>query len=439
MRVDDYVIHMKGEPADKYARQPGHWVIASLTQTMGWDRETQIVTFEGHKILVLGYGDELQFLPAIAVNYSDRAITKLEAQRLITRFLSVLNWAEGVGSISIENWIGGSRPIRTRARNGVNYTTSYFRITYLPQYLSDELCRALALYREGMGLRHVHAGYSFLSFYKVINLVHRSGRDQKAWIRDNIPSLAQDMQDKAVKLAAEYHERIEDFLYISCRCAVAHAGEDSNMDPDNIEDSLRLQKGNPIIAALAEYMVSSHFELPTKQQIWQRHYYEVAGFAEVFGEDQVFRIQENEFIPRRAIAIPEPISVRQWHDKRYGVFENLNTRVRGISGGQILIECSSPDRLFIVELIVDLIENRFFLDIENPVIREGAEKQHIRYRIDHLRYLDDLIGNGEEEIFLSESNICLGRKDANLPVNIDQQKTHEHMQAQIEQLEAELL
>jgi hypothetical protein len=438
MDIHEYVVHIKGEAVEDTRLEVGNWIVASLNQTVGWDKDDQIIVYEGKELLVLGQGQDCQFLPSVAVNFQKLTITKEGAQKLIARFLSALNWSEGIGSISIQHWHGGSHPIRSRSQEGMTYTTNDFRITYLPQNLPEDLRKALALYREGVGLSRLHPGYSFLSFYKIINLVHRGGRAQKNWIRQSIGSLSNEAQRKAQSLTAEYNQAIDTFLYDSCRCAVAHAGEITNVDPDNVEDSIRLQKGSPLIHALAEYMISSHFGLPTKQQIWRDHYYEVAGFERLFSEAKVDQILSSEFVASNLIDFPEPLSIRQWYGKKYGVMDRLSARVRRIREGVIFVKCHSPDELFHLDLIVDLGDSRVSVEIERAVIQPGINNEHLRYEIDKIRFIDDLLLNGEVEIFLADSGTFLGRKDANLPLNIDQARTHEILQVQIQALQDQL-
>jgi len=199
-----------------------------------------------------------------------------------------------------------------------------------------------------------------------------------------------------------------------------------------------MEKGRPIIRALAKHMINTHFGLPTAEDIWRKHLYEVSGFKEVFGENEINFILSNDYVSRRRISLSEPISIRQWNDKRYGVFDTLKTRINSIKFGRVFMQCFSPDRLFSVELIIDFAEDRIYLDVENSRVLKGEGNSQIKHQIDHLRFLDDLLHNGEVEIFLANSGKFLGRKDANLPLNIDQGRTHEVFQNKIEKLEKQL-
>ena len=438
MNTKEYIRHIRGVEVDVQRNEKGQWLIASLEQTVGWPNEDQIIFYEGFPLLLLGWGDEANLLPSVAVNYEKIGITKDDAHHLVARFLSSLNWSLSNGSISILHRFGGSFPIRTKAIESMKYTSSYFRISYLPQNLTSDLNLALALFREADSLSHTHAGYSFLSFYKVINLVIQKSSDQKIWIRDNLVHLDDETQIQAADLAAAFEKPVEEYLYVSCRCALAHAGIDPTVNPDNIEDSIRMEKGRPIIRALAKHMINTHFGLPTAEDIWRKHLYEVSGFKEVFGENEINFILSNDYVSRRRISLSEPISIRQWNDKRYGVFDTLKTRINSIKFGRVFMQCFSPDRLFSVELIIDFAEDRIYLDVENSRVLKGEGNSQIRHQIDHLRFLDDLLHNGEVEIFLANSGKFLGRKDANLPLNIDQGRTHEVFQNKIEKLEKQL-
>ena len=104
----------------------------------------------------------------------------------------------------------------------------------------------MALFREADGLSHYHYGYSFLSYYKIINLVKKNGEKQTKWRRNNLNNLKDDALTRADELKND-GENIKNYLLISCRCALAHAGVDPTVNPDDVNDSVRLYKDLPLI------------------------------------------------------------------------------------------------------------------------------------------------------------------------------------------------
>ncbi|MEJ2419073.1 MAG: hypothetical protein P8Y45_19525 [Exilibacterium sp.] len=72
------------------------------------------------------------------------------------------------------------------------------------------------------------------------------------------------------------------------------------------------------------------------------------------------------------------------------------------------------------------------------MIRANDEKMELQHRIDWNKFFRDFVGNGQLEIFLEDNGSLLGRKDANLPVNIDLGKTIDSFNASIDQLQGKL-
>jgi hypothetical protein len=432
---EDYVVHIKGQTVQDGLSKPGHWVIANIEQSIGWPEEDIIIKYEGSDLFLLTYNDEHDFMPAVAINLSD-GLSNDEARAKITRFLSALNWVSS-GSLRITYWLGGGRPVRSKDTKGMKYTARFFRVTYLPTNLNNEQLLALALLREGDGLSHTHYGYSFLSYYKIINLVKKNGEKQKRWIRNNLGDLKGDTEKRVNEINND-GENVEDYLYHSCRCALAHAGVDPTVNPDDANDSVRLYKDLPLIRQLAVRMIESHFSIKTDSTVYKQHIYETSGFKKLIGNDIVSEILSTDAISRKRIKIGRKISIRQWCDKRYGVFDSLSIKATKIHNGVIFFSCFNEDLTFKIPLIVDLSDDRIYLEIEDAEISTNDEKTQLQYRIDWNKFFRDFVGNGQLEIFLEDDESLLGRKDANIPVNIDLGRTIDSFNTAIEQLQAKL-
>lgn len=49
-----------------------------------------------------------------------------------------------------------------------------------------------------------------------------------------------------------------DYIYVSCRCAVAHANQiESTVNPDNVNDYRRITKDLPLIKEIAKDIIKS--------------------------------------------------------------------------------------------------------------------------------------------------------------------------------------
>ncbi|MEJ2419072.1 MAG: hypothetical protein P8Y45_19520 [Exilibacterium sp.] len=341
--TEDYVVHIKGEVVQDGLDKPGHWLVANIEQSIGWPEEDIIIKYEGIDLFLLTYNAEHGFMPAVAVNLSN-GLSDDETRAKIARFLSALNWVSS-GSVRITYWLGGNRPVRSNDAKGMRHTASFFRVTYLPANLNNEQQLALALLREGDGLSHTNYGYSFLSYYKIINLVKKNGEKQKKWIRNNLADLNKDA-DKRLNEIKNDGVNVEDYLYHSCRCALAHAGVEPTVNPDNENDSVRLYKDLPLIRQLAVRMIESQFSIKSDSTVYHEHLYETSGFKEILGNDIVSEILSTDEISRKRIKIKKKISIRQWCDKRYGVFDSLGIKATMIRKGVVFFSCFNDDLTF---------------------------------------------------------------------------------------------
>jgi hypothetical protein len=125
---------------------------------------------------------------------------------------------------------------------------------------SDPKARlALALYREALSVKGTP--YEFLGYFKIISVRYK-GDQIIPWIHNAIPLLTDKRaKDRVLELQASEAD-IGKYLYVSGRCAVAHAFSDPVVDPDNPDDLSRLIADMPVARALAEYLIETEFGIP---------------------------------------------------------------------------------------------------------------------------------------------------------------------------------
>jgi hypothetical protein len=261
-----------GEDADKHLRLVGHWIVANVRQEIGWPEKNILVEFRQHTLALLP--EENQQYPAVAF-LKPASMADEEARTLIQHFLSSLAWAEG-GAINVEAWGGGGRPHRLSRSNFGQIRRPKFQIDYLPDPQDQRVRLALALYREGLGLKY--DAYAFLSLYKIINLIRRSGSDQIAWIGSHLGRVWAREAIERINALTTAGEDVAKYLYVSGRCAVAHAGMSPTVDPENLEDARRLRCDLPLIKNLAEIAIEEEFQIQAAHTIWVEHKYELGGF-----------------------------------------------------------------------------------------------------------------------------------------------------------------
>lgn len=433
--LEEYIKNIRGEEVERSLATHGSWVVANLNQSIGWPQESIIIKYEAQDIHLITHDDHKRY-PAVAIRRNN-GLSKENAQKVIYRFLSALNWVSE-GSIDIAHWSGGSLPYRFSDNHQLKFTAQHFRITYLPANLSDEQQLALALLREGDSLRKSNYGYSFLSYYKIINLVKSNAEKQKKWIKGNCAKVLDSNGKRRMDELVAAGEAIEDYLYHSCRCALAHAGVDPTANPDDIDDHTRFYKDLPLICSLAKIAVEENFKIPSMTTVYKNHFYELSGFRSLLAEDFLKKIFTQNAVSRRELTLDFDIAIRQWCDKKYGVFERLRPKTRAIRDGIAYLECESPDGTFSINLVLGFRNERFELDIEHPRIHSASEATTISHLIDCKTFLRDLICNGEIELFMSNDERFLGRKDPNMPVNIDIGGTVEAFDNEIDMLRERL-
>jgi hypothetical protein len=244
-QIPDHKDVIKGELA-----VPGDWIVASVAEGTFWPITTQHVHWRGVDIWIM---PEMKgFYPAVALR-SPRDRSRAACEELVLRFLSMLSWVESTG-FGVEGLSSGNlpRPLGRRKDTGFGICGE-FDLQYLPEVTHENAMRALALMREGRSLNHV--GYSFLSFYRVLETAIPDDRNRIDWISASISGLTDfgvpEALDGIRAQGIVTPEAIGDHLYRSGRCAVAHAARQPIVDPDKPEDFRRLGSELPIVRALA--------------------------------------------------------------------------------------------------------------------------------------------------------------------------------------------
>jgi len=413
-----------GEEAEEYSKSKSAWAIANIEQGVGWPDKTLIVSFRGKKLLFLPEDETL--VPCIATKV-DRANSSEEGIELITHYLSTLTWAEG-RPIKVKEWTsGGPHPFRMAKNSTIRLISGNIDQEYFPDPIEPEKRLALALYREAISLDHT--AYSFLSYYKIINLKFPNASGQKKWIEYNISnvndSYAVERREELVKSV----DSISEYLYVSCRCAIAHAGTEPTVDPENYEDLKRLNKDLPLIKNLAELLIETEFGIKTRRTIDREHLYELYGFKGIFDGTLITEIKKLNKPQNETINITLTISIRIKGKENYSIFESLAVEDANTIGtdGQVHLTCVSRDSLVKLYLHLDFANERLIHDFINECyIYDDGEYTAAEYAADYYRFLLDLFSNGHLTIWNTETNECLSQMNAFIPENIDPDRTFQN-------------
>jgi hypothetical protein len=176
---------------------------------------------------------------------------------LAMRFLSYLAF-ETNSRISVITSIGVARRfapgLRQPKRAGVTlYPDNYAREERQPSGRKD---LALAFYREGLSGGSVY--YSFLSFYKVIQLAFNEDANRiSEWIKGNLFEIREPQVKEWAATVERESGDIVGYLFKSGRCAIAHTKNEPVVDPDDPADRMRLSKDLHIVEGLARRAIET--------------------------------------------------------------------------------------------------------------------------------------------------------------------------------------
>lgn len=198
LQQSSYIPIHFGKAASNFRNEIGLWVLANVDQEIGWPQKQVLVIYRSRKILLLPSTKKYYAAAAII---SDVGVVEHDKVFLM-QFLSALAWYRP-GKIDIVRWTDSTSPsnlinfVRMPLAKRSGITSVFFRPTELPDPQSSKAQLALALFREGLSLNH--KGYSFLSYYKIINLRYHKGERQLKFIKRSLPLLKSKSSQKNFK------------------------------------------------------------------------------------------------------------------------------------------------------------------------------------------------------------------------------------------------
>jgi len=410
---------------------PKRWLTVAIESGIFWPTKERTVSYDGHDFLLRPETDE--DAPSVALGY-DASLQDEQALLLIRRFLSALAWIER-GKIRERFTFGtGGRPGRVSKSPGARMINPFFRVDYLPVPADERSQRCLALYREALNANSVP--FQFLGFYKIINVLYESGRDQKNWINSTIPKITDHLALERLKEIRQLTSDVGSYLYESGRCAVAHAYAQPVIDPDDPEDTKRLNQDLPVIQALADAVIDRELGVRSKCSYRNEHLYQLAGFRDLIGAEIANRLKAGE---KTDIQTLPRLSLRVRSRENYPSFESMRTEVVTVEAGRVWIRCSSDDGLIQILLGLDFPREFLLFDLMRHIsIIDDGSAAAIRHALDDNRFFAEMIQNGELEIWDADRAIMLGRDDPLLPQNVDVRRTIENLDQRRTALETAL-
>ena len=402
--------------------EPGPWasVFISPVSSFVWVEEDTIITFKGYKLMLTPAEDKEY--PAVYINlrtnfrsrnseHSDRGIN------IILEFLSAYSWQSGQ-FFEIKGTGGGSFPFKQRGFDKYIPTSKIHFFDEVPEINDKQALLALALRREAESQQH--PAFRFLSFYRIINLVFSNPIKQKEWINNSLSSLDSHAQEKITELRKTETD-IANYLYVSCRCAVAHANTDNiTINPDDYSDYKRLHRDMYIIEGLADLVIEKEIGIKSSFTQSREHLFELKGFREAFSEELIEKTKGTDEIEEGLFPVLPNISIRLRGKRKFELLENLNTHILGYGKGMVIVQCYSGEKRFNCLLYLNFAEERLqsnWFDDKNLFLYDDGTSKSVGYLVDFLEFQREYFGSGILEVWDYINNKLLGRCDAFLPVN----------------------
>jgi hypothetical protein len=376
---------------------------------------SQNISFAGQQYWILPI--TLDAFPGIAAKAEGVSVEEL--QKRILRFLSVISWVQGKGAI-LHSFSGGGLPYPLTLNKQAGYSIcDCLDLPYLPKVDSDRARLALALMREGRGLNH--SAFSFLSFFRVVEIVFGDGHERRQWMASAIDSLSSLRAKEAIK---ELQEKgvtdIGQHLFKSGRCAIAHAKGKPIIDPDDPSDARRLYRELPIIEALAEIVIEKHLGIKTSSTVYKEHLYELNGFKSALGSEVISKITNNEPItPDLKIKLPA-IAIRLRGIKSFKSLEYLIPFQIQQLDNRLIVIYTKPDGDLHFKFTLNFSDERLEFDIHDGIfgIRDDGSANFADSKSDITEFAKEYYLNGRLEIIDLSNNIVFARKDAFIPENV---------------------
>lgn len=429
-----YVLHVVGEEAmAKVARRHG-WLSVSVATSIAWPEQDVWLEYDGAEYILRGAKRPSAKKPAPCI-HTPSPKNDDEALARLYRFTSVLGYFLG-GYVDITGRTWGTWPIDyatlDEAVGGLVIQGGKFNwdCNHMPVIEDDQVRKALAFLREGRRLMRVHEPYSFLSFFKVIESQFAS-KDRVDWVEKALDQLTEEDAVKRIKELRDQGINVNQHLFDSGRCAVAHAsiGKDI-VDPDIPTDRRRIAADLAIIAALANRYIRVDAGVPDHMHLYETrdrtapwHALMTPKAVETMRGGRV--VEDIEDIGMLA---ETTVSVRLWPEPPAEQFAKMSFLVEGAGEGSLVFMAYNERRTVVLRFLLDVKNGHVHTMLgESGMSHEGIE-QDVE---DFARYFHSVVANRTVELTVegAEPVDC----DVVIPVNIIPQIPDEAVARALEQ------
>lgn len=210
------------------------------------DEDEVYFKFEGRTFRWINGTPQSSAILSIGVSSSDPNY-KPEYEA-INRLFATLVWRHNV-KIGSDFSVGGARralpyTYSPRLSGGTKIGADLVQ-DMMPGGKTDEDWLALALYKEGRNADSVF--YRFFNYWKVLEVAMPDWKQRAAWIEANASRVSGEERLPDIGTAGSLSE----YLYDSGRCAIAHVSHDPFVNPDKVDDRLRISRDEFLVGELA--------------------------------------------------------------------------------------------------------------------------------------------------------------------------------------------
>lgn len=228
-----------------------------------WPRNETRVQFGQHHLVLMPKTKENT--QSIHVDLRGNRLSEQQALTVINRFLSILTWCDDQFAITQGGWSGNPVPVGVPRRDLAFSTARDWPFARTISE-SDEVRRALALYREGRNSEEAGlSSYAVLSYFKIVEIKYSKSDKVKKWIGANFTALGLSTKDDPRTrdfMKACGGETPESYIYNACRLAVAHASIKTPSDADDSQEIRRLYSACYVLRQLARRLIKNELGVP---------------------------------------------------------------------------------------------------------------------------------------------------------------------------------
>ncbi len=285
---------------------------------------------------------------------------------------------------------------------------------------------ALWIYREAMSSKSIF--YEFLCYARIINLVSSDWKQQVVWINNNMQYISaqnkdeiQNEVDKKFQQDPTQPQTMWDHLYVSWRCAIAHASPwlDKVADSDNFEDYNRIYRDLEVVRELAKLFINKELKVFNRKELSALQI--VQRFQNHYWKEIIDKIINGEGIDIQTLP-PLPLAyIRlRWLDYDFVSFKDIQFKLVSIDNASMVFtneEQWSPS--LTTWFMVDFRNSEMIFDVEHLYINDEKLETEKRLKIDYLTFLKHYFKNGTLEIVQQDNNQLITRSKVHMFVNAD--------------------